>query len=98
MDMTIKEAMDYVKALDDEGITLTESGLGAAEIILERRKGWSDAHAAMLTNVRRIACYLLKGKLAKLPYDLIRLVERTRLGDAIELARNLTREDRRREK
>lgn len=88
MDMTMTEARDYIKALDDEGITLTESGLGAAEIILEMRKGWSDAHAAMLTNVRRIACYLLKGKLAKLPYDLIRLVERTRLGDALRMMRD----------
>lgn len=80
MDMTMTEARDYIKALDDEGITLTESGRGAAEIILEVRKGWSDAHAAMLAEV--------KGKAAKLPYDLIRLVERTRLGDALRMMRD----------
>lgn len=90
MDMTIIEAMDYVKAYEVDGITLTESGMGAARIILEHRAEWTDSHALMLSRIHN--------GVEKLPHKLVKLVKRTRLGDALELVRKLTRVDRRKEK
>lgn len=90
MDMTIIEAMDYVKAYEVDGITLTESGRNAAAIILERRATWTPPHALMLERIRN--------GVEKLPFKLARMVSRTRLGDALELVRKLTRVDRRKEK
>ena len=90
MDMTIIEAMDYVKAYEVDGITLTENGRNAAAIILERRAEWTDSHALMLIRINN--------GVEKLPHKLVKLVKRTRLGDALELARKLTRVDRRKEK
>lgn len=90
MNMTIKEAMDYIKAYEIDGITLTESGRNAAMIILEKRKGWSPTHELMLIR--------LQNGVEKLPFKLARTVSRTRLGDALELVRDLTRNDRRKQK
>ena len=90
MDMTIIEAMDYVKAYEVDGIILTESGRNAAAIILERRATWTPTHALMLERIRN--------GVEKLPFKLARMVSRTRLGDALELVRKLTRVDRRKEK
>lgn len=84
MDMTINEAMDYIKEIDLEGITLTESGRNAAAIILERRAEWTPTHALMLERIRN--------GVEKLPFKLERTVKRTRLGDAIALAMELTRD------
>lgn len=88
--MTVTEAMDYIQAYDINGITLTEAGRNAAIIILEKREGWTAKHAAHLQMLR-------EGR-NPMPLNLGRTVNRTRLGDAIELARNLTREDRRKQK
>lgn len=88
--MTVTEAMDYIQAYDNDGITLTEVGRNAAITILEKREGWTNKHSAHLKMLR-------EGR-NPMPLNLGRTVNRTRLGDAIELARDLTREDRRREK
>lgn len=90
MDMTIIEAMDYIKDYDIDGITLTESGRGAAEIILAKRAGWTPTHALMLERIR--------SGVEKLPLKLARTVSRTRLGDALDLVRDITKEDRRKQK
>ena len=90
MDMTITEAMDYIKAYEIDGITLTDSGRAAAMTILERRKTWSPTHELMLIR--------LQNGVEKLPFKLGRTVNRTRLGDALELVRDLTRNDRRKQK
>lgn len=90
MDMTIIEAMDYIKAYDLDGITLTESGRGAAEIILAKRADWTPTHALMLERIRN--------GVEKLPLKLARTVSRTRLGDALDLVRDITKEDRRKQK
>ena len=90
MDMTIIEAMDYIKDYDIDGITLTESGRGAAEIILAKRAGWTPTHALMLERVRN--------GVEKLPFKLAKTVSRTRLGDALDLARDITKVDRRKQK
>lgn len=82
-DMTEIEAADYIAAVDMDGITLTPSGCGAARLILEQRSGWSPSHALMLERI-------LKGA-TTLPHKLGRLVSRTRLGMAIELAESLNR-------
>jgi hypothetical protein len=81
--ITFYEAMDYVQSVDLGGITLTEAGRNAAKAILERRRDWTDAHALMLGRLER-------GEVI-LPHKLTRLVNRTRLGDALDLARNLNR-------
>ena len=88
--ITVTEAMDYIQAYDNDGITLTEVGRNAAITILEKREGWTPKHSAHLKMLR-------EGR-NPMPLNLGRTVNRTRLGDAIELARDLTREDRRREK
>lgn len=90
MDMTIIEAMDYIKDYDIDGITLTESGRGAAEIILAKRADWTPTHALMLERIRN--------GVEKLPLKLARTVSRTRLGDALDLVRDITKEDRRKQK
>ena len=90
MDMTIIEAMDYIKDYDIDGITLTESGRGAEEIILAKRAGWTPTHALMLERIR--------SGVEKLPLKLARTVSRTRLGDALDLVRDITKEDRRKQK
>ena len=90
MDMTIIEAMDYIKEYDLDGITLTESGRGAAEIILAKRADWTPTHALMLERIRN--------GVEKLPLKLARTVSRTRLGDALDLVRDITKEDRRKQK
>lgn len=90
MNMTIKEAMDYIKAYEIDGITLTDSGRNAAMIILEKRKGWTPTHELMLIR--------LQNGVEKLPFKLARTVSRTRLGDALDLVRDLTRADRRKQK
>ena len=90
MDMTIIEAMDYIKDYDIDGITLTESGRGAAEIILAKRADWTPTHALMLERIRN--------GVEKLPLKLARTVSRTRLGDALDLVRYITKEDRRKQK
>lgn len=81
--ITFYEAMDYVQSVDLGGITLTEAGRNAAKAILERRKDWTDAHALMLGRLER-------GEII-LPHKLTRLVNRTRLGDALEFARKYNR-------
>ena len=90
MDMTIIEAMDYIKAYDIDGITLTECGRGAAEIILAKRADWTPTHALMPERIRN--------GVEKLPLKLARTVSRTRLGDALDLVRDITKEDRRKQK
>ena len=90
MDMTIIEAMDYIKEYDLDGMTLTESGRGAAEIILAKRADWTPTHALMLERIRN--------GVEKLPLKLARTVSRTRLGDALDLVRDITKEDRRKQK
>ena len=88
--MTVAEAMDYVQAYELDGVKLTEVGRNAAITILENRQTWTNKHAAHLA--------MLKEGRNPMPLNLRRTVNGTRLGDALELARNLTREDRRREK
>jgi hypothetical protein len=88
--MTIAEMQDYIADYTIEGITLTEAGRNAAITILERRKDWTDAHNLML--------WRLQTGVQPLPFKLGRLVNRTRLGDALELARDLTRKTRRNQK
>ena len=90
MDMTIIEAMDYIKDYGIDGITLTESGRDAAEIILAKRSDWTPTHALMLERIR--------SGVEKLPLKLARTVSRTRLGDALDLVRDITKEDRRKQK
>lgn len=84
--MTIKEMMDYVDDIKGDGVTLTANGIGAATTILERRRDWTTAHSNMLARIRN-------GEM-KLPLKLAKLVNRTRLGDAIDLAKRLTRKER----
>ena len=90
MGMTIIEAADYVRAYDLDGISLTESGRGAAESILAHREAWTSTHALMLERIR--------GGMDKLPHRLVKLVARTRLGDALALARDMTKGSLRKEK
>ena len=90
MSMTVIEAADYIKAYEVDGITLTESGRNAARIILEQRATWTPAHALMLERI----C----NGVEKLPHKLVKLVKRTRLGDALELAKDMTRDSRRKQK
>ena len=82
-DMTVTEAMDYIQAYDLDGITLTEVGRNAAIIILEKRKDWTNKHSAHLKMLR-------EGR-NPMPLNLGRTVNRTRLGDAIELVRKVMR-------
>lgn len=88
--MTMIEAADYVAAMDADGITLTDAGMGAAKLILEKRAGWTPSHCLMLSR-------LDEGQ-AKLPHKLARLVARTRLGDALELMRKANRKHIRNQK
>lgn len=90
--MTVKEMLDYVADCRINGYRLTPSGVAAAEIILTRRADWTDAHRKMLEAVRTAPAT------AVFPHNLRRLVAKTRLGDAIELARKITRETRRNQK
>lgn len=82
-EITATEAADYIAAVDMDGITLTPSGCGAARLILEQRSKWSPSHALMLGRIMNGATVL--------PHRLGRLVKRTRLGMAIELAEKLNR-------
>lgn len=79
-----------IKAYDLDGITLTECGRGAAAIILEKRADWTPTHALMLERIRN--------GVEKLPFKLARTVSRTRLGDALDLVRDITMVDRRKQK
>lgn len=90
MEMTIKEAMDYILEYDINGIVLTDAGRNAAIIILERREGWTNKHSAHLA--------MLRNGVSPMPQNLRRTVSRTRLGDAIELVRKLTRKLRKNQK
>ena len=81
--MTIKEVLDYVKSVNSDGITLTECGRNAARTILEIRADWTDSHRMML--------FRIADGDAVLPHKLRKLVSRTRLGDALEIARKLAR-------
>ena len=90
MNMTIAEAVDYIEVYDINGIVLTEVGRNAAIAILERRKDWTDKHTAHL--------YMLRNGINPMPLNLRRTVNKTRLGDAIELARKLTRKLRKNQK
>lgn len=81
--MTVVEMMDYVKSVDAAGITLTECGRNAARIILAQRADWTDSHRFMLDRIEN-------GE-EVLPHKLRRLVNRTRLGDALEMARKFAR-------
>ena len=88
--MTVTEMQDYIADYTIDGITLTESGRNAAITILEGRKTWTDSHNLML--------WRLQNGVQPLPFKLGRLVNRTRLGDALEFARDLTRKTRRNQK
>ena len=81
--ISVKEMLDYVQTVDAAGITLTECGRNAARAILERRADWTDSHKFMLGRIAN-------GDVV-LPHKLRKLVSRTRLGDALELARKLAR-------
>lgn len=81
--MTMIEAADYIAAMDFDGVTLTPSGANAAKAILARRAEWTPAHSIMLARLENGAM--------KVPLKLSRLVSRTRLGDALELVRDLNR-------
>lgn len=88
--MTIAEMQDYIADYTIDGITLTESGRNAAITILEGRKTWTDSHNLML--------WRLQNGVQPLPFKLGRLVNSTRLGGALELARDLTRKTRKNQK
>ena len=90
--VTVKEMLDYVADCDLTGYRLTPSGLAAAEIILTRRADWTPRHRKMLESVRTATAD------AVFPHDFRRLVAKTRLGEALELARKITRETRRNQK
>lgn len=81
--ITANEMLDYVSNVDAAGITLTENGRNAARAILAIRADWTDSHKFMLSRIDN-------GD-AVLPHKLRKLVSRTRLGDALELARKLAR-------
>ena len=83
MNMTVKEAMDYIADCDINGFTLTENGRNAAIIILEKRQGWTPVHAHHLE--------LLRSGKNPMPFKLARTVTRTRLGDALDMMRDLNR-------
>ena len=80
---TMIEAADYITAMDYDGVTLTPAGIGAAKLILARRVDWTPAHFLMLNR--------LESGATKVPLKLSRLVSRTRLGDALDLVRDLNR-------
>ena len=88
--MTIAEMQDYIADYTIDGITLTEAGRNAAITILENRKTWTASHNLML--------WRLQKGISPLPFKLGRLVNRTQLGDALELARDLTRKTRKNQK
>ncbi len=88
MKMSVIEMLDYIAAYDMDGITLTETGVGAAKLILERRH--TPAHEFMLARLER-------GE-KKVPLKLRRLVYGTRLEEAIRLAKKLTRPEVRKQK
>lgn len=83
MNVTVTEAMDYIDRYDINGISLTGVGRNAAIAILEKRADWTDAHRYMLKR--------LQDGVNPLPFRLRKLVVRTRLGDALELARDVCR-------
>ena len=78
--ITIKEMLDYVAAVDCDGFTLTPSGAGAARTLLETRADWTPSHFLMLNR--------LNSGVTKVPLKLLRLVAHTRLGDALAMARD----------
>lgn len=81
--MTMIEAADYIVRMDFDGVTLTPTGANAAKAILACRADWTPAHTLMLNR--------LESGAMKVPLKLARLVSRTRLGDALDLVRNLVR-------
>lgn len=82
--MTMKEAADYIVAMDYDGVTLTESGINAAKTILANRTHWTKSHNAMMQR--------LESGMVKVPLKLAKLVNRTRLGDALDMVRDLNRQ------
>lgn len=88
--MKVIEAMDYIKELDMKGVSLTDAGRASAISILEHRKDWTPSHGLMLDKVAM--------GIDPLPFKLARLVSRTRLGDAIDLVRDLNRQHIRNQK
>lgn len=88
--MTIAEMKDYIADYTIDGISLTEKGRDEAIAILENRKDWTVSHNLMLLRMQT--------GINLLPFKLGRLVNRTRLGDALELAREVTRKSRRNQK
>ena len=81
--MTIIEAANYIERMDFDGVTLTPSGANAAKAILSSRADWTPSHFIMLNR--------LESGAMKVPLKLSRLVSRTRLGDALDLVRDLNR-------
>lgn len=81
--MTMIEAADYIERMDYDGVTLTPSGVGAAKRLLATRVDWTPSHFLMLNR--------LESGAVKVPLKLSRLVSRTRLGDALDLVRDLNR-------
>ena len=90
--ITIAEMMDYVADCRPDGYRLAPAGIAAAETIPTRRADWTSDHRKMLDAVRTAPAD------AAFPHKLARLVSRTRLGDALELAWKVTRETRRNRK
>ena len=88
--MTITEMLDYIADCDINGYRLTEAGRQAAILILTRRSDWTEAHKFMLSR--------LENGVEVLPHKLWKLCGKTRLGDALELARKLTRKTRKNQK
>lgn len=88
--MTITEAAYYIKAVDLDGFTLTPFGVNAAKDILCLRAGWTSSHSLMLSRI--------ESGTVKVPLKLARLVNRTRLGDALEIARKFARKHIRNQK
>ena len=88
--MNIAEMQNLVADYTIDGISLTERGRNEAIAILENRKDWTASHNLML--------WRLQKGISPLPFKLGRLVNRTQLGDALELARDLTRKTRKNQK
>lgn len=88
--MNIAEMQNFVADYTIDGISLTERGRHEAIAILEDRKDWTDSHKLML--------WKLMNGVNPLPFKLGRFVNRTQLGDALELARSVTRKTRKNQK
>ena len=90
--ITIAEMMDYVADCRLDGYRLAPAGIAAAEIILAHRADWTADHRKMLASVRTAPAD------AVFPHNLARLVSRTRLGEALDLAWKITKETRKNRK